>query len=100
MEFNKKEYMAKMQPSVDKLVANLLKKGIEFSQSDGDMNNVVFTSSLKTMKMSHHSLYRFSGICCVYKDKGENSTEAIEVTDEMYLNTFMKTIIERFFELK
>lgn len=94
MVFDKTAYIAKMQPIVDKLVLQFKNKGVEFSPTDGDLDNVVFTSSTKSIKISHHSFYRYSGIACVYKEKGENSIEAIEVTNEMFMNNFMKPIIE------
>lgn len=95
--FNKQEHIAKMKPSADKLVSLFEKKGISFSPTDGEFENVVFTSKDKTIKISHHSFYRFSGIACIYKEKGENYIEAIDVTNDMFMNNFMKPIIERLF---
>ena len=94
--FNKEEHQRAMKPAVDKLASHFKSKGVEFSPTDGDFENVVFSSKDKTTKISHHSFYRYSGIACVYKEKGENQIEAIEVTDEMFLNNFMKPIIEMF----
>ncbi len=98
MIFNKKEYIAKVQPAADKLITHFQNKGITFSSSDGDLENVVFSSKDKEVKISHHSFYRYSGIACVYKERGENFIEAIEVTNEMFMNNFMKPIIELHFK--
>lgn len=97
MSFDKQKQIEKMQPSVAKLVSYLKTKGIEFSPDDADgQENVTFTSNGKVVKMAKHSLYRFSGIAVITKDKGDNSnqSEVIPVTDEMYMNIFMKPIIE------
>lgn len=102
MNFNKEAHIARMKPCVDKLLTHLKNKGISFSPSDEEgSENVTFTSKEKTIKMSKHSFYRFSGICCVTKDgNGVNTIEYIEVTDEMYMNTFMKPIVEALFKIK
>ena len=97
-QFDKVAHQNKMKQQVEKFVASFKSKGIEFSPTDGDVENVVFTSTDRVVKVSHHSFYRYSGIACVYKEKGENFIEAIEVTDEMYLTNFMKPIIETFFK--
>lgn len=97
MEFDRQAHIARMKPSVDKLLVHLQKKGISFSPTDGELDNVVLTSSTKTIKISHHSFYRYSGICCIYKEKGENFIEAIDVTDEMFMNNFMRPIVEMHF---
>lgn len=97
MSFDKEKHIAKMQPSVTKLVSQLKSKGIEFSPDDvSGFENVTFTTPNKTINMSKHSFYRFSGITVITKDKGDNSnqSEVIPVTDEMYMQMFMKPIIE------
>lgn len=97
MSFNKQAHIEKMKPSVAKLVSQLKSKGIEFSPEDETgFENVTFTTTQKSVKMSKHSFYRFSGIAVFTKDKGEgtNQSEVIPVTDEMYMQMFMKPIIE------
>jgi hypothetical protein len=97
MSFDKDKHIAKMQPSVTKLVAQLKSKGIEFSPVDeSGQENVTFKTSEKTINMSKHSFYRFSGISVITKDNGKdnNQSEVIPVTDEMYMQMFMKPIIE------
>ena len=58
--------------------------------------NVVFMSNDKKAKISHHSFYRYSGITCISKDLGENKSEYIDVTDAMFMDMFMKPIVEIF----
>ncbi len=85
-----------MKTSVDKLLFYLQQKGIEFSPSDGSLNNVVFTSKEKVVKISQHSFYRYSGIACIYKDgKHEFSIETIDVTNEMYMFDLRKNDVKK-----
>ena len=97
-EFNKEQYQQKQQVSVKKLIDSLDKQGIIFYPTDGELNNVTFVKDGKIFKMSHHSFYRYSGICNVYKET-ENTMIPVPVTDEMYLFDFIKPIIEKAFEL-
>lgn len=83
----------KMKPAADKLIAYFNNKGVKFSIDDR-FENVLFTSSEKTVAISHHSFYRYSGIACISKELGDNRSEYMEVTDAMYLDIFMKPIIE------
>lgn len=98
--FDKKDHIAKMKPFADKLVQHFQKIGISFSDTDGDMENVVFSSNDKVVRISHHSFYRFSGIACIYKEKEQNQIIAIEVTNEMFMNNFMKPIVDILFNPK
>ena len=91
--FDEKKHIAACKPYADKLVAYFLKKNVAFDPDDG-LKNVTFTSPDKSVKISHHSFYRFSGICAIQKDKGESQVEIIYVTDEMYMENFMKPIVE------
>ena len=98
MNFNKQAHIAKMQPVINKFLAQLsTSKGISFIPTDGVLENVIFKQGDKEVKMSHHSFYRYSGICCLYEEKGEGEKKVfkiIEVTDEMFLNTFIKPIVD------
>jgi hypothetical protein len=98
MKFDTEAHIEKMQPSVTKLVTYFKNKGVEFTPSDKNygFGNVTFSSKDKVVKMSNHSFYRYTGIAYMYKDNNDNSVETIEVTDEMYLNIFIKPIIELF----
>jgi hypothetical protein len=90
---DKSDLQKKMKPYADKLIAYFKSKCVEYSNDDLN-ENVSFTSSEKKATISHHSFYRYSGIACVSKDLGENKSEYIEVTDEMFMNNFMRPIIE------
>lgn len=94
MEFNEEKYITTVKPHADKLVEYFQKKQVTFSPSDGDLKNVIFTKGDKVIKISHHSFYRFSGISCIHKEKGESGVEMVTVTDEMYMENFMKPIVE------
>jgi len=101
MTFNKEEHIARMKPAADKLVSQLKKVGIEFSPTDDFGWNVVLTSKDKVVKISHHSFYRISGMACMYKDGGEkNSVETIELTDEMFMTSLMRSNIDMLFNPK
>lgn len=104
MVFNKTEHIEKMQPAVKKMLNYLSKDGIEFSPIDTDgLNNITLTRKDEQIKISQHSFYRFSGISCVYDEKGEGDKKTfkiVEVTDEMFMMTFMKQIVEALFKIK
>jgi hypothetical protein len=95
--FDKQEQIEKMKPYANKLVSHFQKNGIEFSPTDGEFENVIFTSKDKEVKISHHSFYRFSGIASIHKDIGGTQIEVIEVTNEMFMNNYMKPIVEILF---
>lgn len=99
MSFSKEVQIAKMQPAAKKLLSVLEKKGIHFHQTDGELENVMFTKNDKELKMSHHSFYRYSGIAVLcYGNNDTNTSETVEVTDDMYMTIFMKPIIENHFK--
>jgi hypothetical protein len=100
--WNPEEQIKSMQPAVDKLVTDLKKQGIGFltdadAYKDVTANNVVFYKSGSTgiAFISYHSFYRFSGISVITRDKkGENNqSETIPVTNDQYMQVFMKPII-------
>lgn len=97
MEFDKQQYQQKQAIPVKKLIVALNKQGIFMSEDNIGLNNVVFTKGDKIFKMSHHSFYRYSGICNIYKET-ENTMIPVPVTDEMYLFDFIKPIVEKAFE--
>ena len=103
--FDKIVHINRMKPAVDKLLSQLNSKGIEFFPIDENpkLENIILKTKDKEIKISHHSFYRYSGISCVYKEKGDDKNkkfEIIEVTDEMYLQNFMKPIIDRLLQSK
>jgi hypothetical protein len=85
-----------MTPHVEKLVADLSKKGITFTQDDG-LGNVVFVLDGEEQKISHWCFYRFSGIATIRKELGKNQVQLIQVTDDMFINEYMKSLIEFMF---
>jgi hypothetical protein len=95
--FDKTKHIAKMRPAVTKLVNYFKSKGIEFISNDLHLDNVIFKSKDKEILISHHSFYRFSGIAVRYSKLGENTYETTEITDEIFLNDYMKPIIELHF---
>lgn len=99
MNFDKAAYMEKMKPAVDKLIGYLNSKGVTVKR-DPEFQNMILTSSTKEIKISHHSFYRFSGIAVTYNKVGENTFAISEITDEAFINNYMKPIIEMHFELK
>lgn len=95
--FNNQEHIKKMTPYVEKLVVYLNSKGITFEPTDGHLENVVLTRGDKTIKIAHHCFYRFSGIAKIRKDVGKNQIVMIDLTDDMFINTYMKSLIEFLF---
>lgn len=110
--FDKNSHVNRMVIPVTKLVAQLNKIGIEFSATNyivdakDNLHNVVFTKGDKIVNMSHHSFYRYSGIMQITRTKLDsngketNWTEVFPVTDDMYMQLFIKPIIIKAFELK
>lgn len=96
----KQNHIQKMSVPVNKLISFLKKNGVEFFPIDGEFENVVLKSQDKELKIAHHCFYRFSGITYIHRHIGEHQTELIEVTDDMYMNSYMKSIISRFFNLE
>lgn len=99
-EFDTVAHRERMQPHADKLVAHFAKQGIKFQPQEGEFDNVIFTSPIKVVKISHHSFYRYSGIACITKPGEQNTSEYIEVTDAMFMDLFMKPIVETLLKSK
>jgi hypothetical protein len=94
--FNKQDFITKVKPHGDKLIAYMQKNGVEFSE---EKENVVFTSKEKQVKISNHSFYGFSRMGAVRKDVGESQFEFVPVTHEMFIGGVMKSILETHFGL-
>ncbi len=92
--WNKESHRSMMKPSAGKLISYFATKGVQFSPMDGEFENVVFSKADKVLKISHHSFYKYSGISCIYKEIKEHMIEPILVTPDMYMEKFMKPIIE------
>jgi len=95
--FNSQEHIKKMTPYVEKLVVYLNSKGITFESTDGELENVVLTKDDKIIKIAHHCFYRFSGICKIYTHKAKNQIDMINMTDDIFINMYMKSLIEFLF---
>lgn len=100
-EFDKKKHIEKMNAPVAKLLGVLKKDNIHFEPTDGVNENVIFSRGDKTIKMAHHSFYRFSGMTSWKRpsaNKDDHTIVIIPVTDEMWLFTIIKPIIETLLE--
>lgn len=98
VKFDEKEAIRKMTPYLDKVKESFTKKGIKFKE-DIKFKNTIFFKANKEYKISYHSLYRFSGISTIHKaGKNENEVIIIDVTDEMYINSIIKPIVENYFK--
>jgi len=95
--FNKESHIKEMTPYVEKLVESLSKQGITFSPTDEHLENVIFKNDKKEIKIAHHCFYRFSGMCKIKKDGEKNTIILIDVTDDMFINQYMKSMIEFLF---
>lgn len=93
--FDKKAHIERMKKPADKLIQYFAQKGISFSPVDGETDNVIFSQGDKKVKISHHSFYRFSGIACVYEHNDTNNTvKILRVSDSMFMEMYMKPIVE------
>lgn len=94
------KHIEKMSKPVEKLVLALSAQGISFQEKDGHLENVVFTKGDIEMKIAYHCFYRYSGMCKIKKEKGKHLVEWVDVTDDMFINSYMKSIIEHNFKKK
>ena len=99
--WNEEKHIAKVKPYTDILVKNLNQLGIEFSDNDDKLENVIFRFKNTEVKISKHSFYGFSRLIFITKDgKEKNSSELIPITDEMYIATYMKPIVLKLLGIK
>jgi len=91
---NYQPYIDKLKPSLNKLLLSLQKQGIEFVENDGN-ENVILKTKDKELKIWFHCFYRVSGIACIHREVGESFVEMIDMDDDMYMNSYMKAIVER-----
>ena len=84
------------KPYVEKLIPYLKKKGIE--TEFGEVN-MIFKSRDKTMEICYGCFYRWwGGVCIVHKEKGESGVELVEVTDAMWIDSYMRMCVEVHFK--
>jgi len=94
--------ITKMKVPVEKLIKDLKIKGIEFKETDGIFDNVIFSNSEKELKIAYSCFYGFSRMGCATKENNEKKhiIEFVPITDDMFINGHMKNIIENFFKIK
>ena len=105
-DFNEQAYQLKMKKPVEKLLAQLSKKDIHFMAYRSDelptkpFKNVIFVKADKMLEMSEHSFYGYSRMCLFTKDHPtkENQTIKVDVTDDMYMQMFIRVIVENHFK--
>ena len=96
--WNKNNYISKFQPLVDKLINKLQTIGISTKKDYLD-ENYIFTKDNKELRISFHSLYRYSGLSHVLKDgKEKNSVVEHYITDEVWINNYIQVSILMYFE--
>lgn len=91
----------KEQPLIDKFIKKMASKGITIEDdtattSDGrPLYNKVITGNGKTIRMSHHSFYRHTGMCKAMKKRpgSKDEYDYVPFTYEMWLNTIIEPII-------
>lgn len=102
IELNKIKEKKKIH--INKLVSFLKTKNINFKNNDGKLDNVVFYNDKKTFKISHHCFYGFSRISCFKQDiKSTGKFQEfrfIEITDDIFINSYIRSIILNIFNVK
>lgn len=68
------------KPAIKRLVLSLMKYNIIYKETDGVLENVIFSRGNKTFKCAHESFFRYSGRC-VYKDAEDKLQN---MTDDMF----------------
>lgn len=96
--FNKEEHILRMKPHLSKLILHLTKNNIEFIPADNYGGNVVLRSPTKELKISHRCFYRFSGLAVIYKEKGEHELIEVPMDNNMFMNNYMKSLIDYYFK--
>ena len=84
-----KKLIVEKQPAVNRLVLFLKKYNIIYVDSDGELENVIFSKENKTFKCAYESFFRYSGRC-VYKTIDD---EVKFMTDDMYYDWFKMFIL-------
>lgn len=96
--FEKEKKIESMRPYVEKLVSYLEKKGIEFYYTDDDgYDNVVLIKGDMMKKISYHCFYRFSGPSSFVDEDDKKNIIFVKITDDMYINSYQKRIIDMVF---
>lgn len=85
---------AEFKPQMDKLYVHLKKKGISH---DSNGSNMYFHRENVELGISFIYLYRQSGISHVLEHVDEKSIRPIKVDNEMFYNSYVKSIIDLYF---
>lgn len=107
LEFNEEKHIERMTPHVEKLIKHLSQYDITFEPTDGHLDNVIFRRGDEVHKIAHRCFYRFSGLCIMQKKnikkkvpkKERDYIDLIHIDDDMFINIYMKEIIERLFKI-
>ena len=94
--FNKEAIIERLQPHAKKLISHYEHKGI-ILPTDGEFENVIFHNKEKEVKIAWTCFWRFSGICATHKDAGENQVKVIPLTDDAFMNVYMKAVLDMHF---
>ena len=98
--FDKLKHIERMMPHVEELNKLLLEFGIIFYPYDENgLENIIYTDGVKTLKIAHRCFYRFSGMCVIRKEIDKNRIELVEVTDRMFILSYMGTLIKNKFNI-
>lgn len=82
-----------MKKHIDKMLLSF--SHLNFETTDGEFENVIFSKNDIKVKIAHHYIYGYSRISRKDVDEGERTLKSIPVTDEMYINDYVKPNIEK-----
>lgn len=92
-----------MKPHAEKLQKSLAKDGYSF-ENVGDEPRIAIIKGGRTHIMAHHNFYRFSGMARAMRQVGLKDGKAIHdyvrITDDMYMNEHIKSLILHIFSNK
>lgn len=95
-------HISKMTPHVENLCNVLKEYKISFIPNDGVLDNVIFSKEgFKDLKIAHECFYRFSGFCMIFKETYKAKKvnfEVIPVDDDMFINSYMCSLILMYFK--
>jgi hypothetical protein len=94
--FNEEDHKKRMIKYVPALLEDL--KVFNIKQLEDNGENVVFCDDINTITISYHVFYRYSGIAKLTKSYGKNEFEWTDVTDEMFMSSYMGSLIKNIFK--
>ena len=102
---NETMQIKRMKPHVEKLVKYLTVHGITFQHSDGKTPNVIITKEGHTPWIcAHQMFYRFSGLCVIGQEVRKGKSTEFKLVpvddDDVYINTYVKALVDRYFKIK